>query len=163
MSLPGLKKAAVSCILRCGDKYLLLKRNKEPNKGLFVPVGGKIDPYESPSQAVVRETLEETGIAISDPRFCGILTETSPIAYNWIVYVYLIDIEYVSAPYCDEGELHWVSFSELNELGIPPTDEYIYRYVSDGKSFVFNAILDESLALISITEDIEGVELVSGK
>ncbi|MBK8349386.1 MAG: NUDIX domain-containing protein [Saprospiraceae bacterium] len=49
-----MKRVAVFCIIKSGDQYLLLKRAKVPNQGKFVPVGGKIDPYESPLQAVIR-------------------------------------------------------------------------------------------------------------
>ena len=69
MTPEGLKRVAVFCIIKSGDQYLLLKRAKAPNQGKFVPVGGKIDPYESPMQAVIRETMEETGISISAPKF----------------------------------------------------------------------------------------------
>ena len=40
---PGLKRATVMVVLRSGDQFMLLKRAKEPNKGLYVPVGGKIE------------------------------------------------------------------------------------------------------------------------
>ena len=35
------------CILQQGDQFLLLKRGKEPNKGMYVPVGGKLEPFEN--------------------------------------------------------------------------------------------------------------------
>jgi 8-oxo-dGTP diphosphatase len=41
----GLKRVATLCILRNKDKFLLLKRLKEPNKDMYVPVGGKLDPF----------------------------------------------------------------------------------------------------------------------
>lgn len=44
----GLKKAATLCVLRHQNQLLLLKRWKEPNKDLFTPVGGKLDPFEGP-------------------------------------------------------------------------------------------------------------------
>lgn len=64
-------------ILRCGTKYLLLERAKAPNTGKFVPVGGELGSHQSPVETAIRETLEETGIAIDAPQFCGILSETS--------------------------------------------------------------------------------------
>ena len=88
----GVKRVAVFCIIKSGDQYLLLKRAKSPNQGKFVPVGGKIDPYESPIQAVIRETKEETGITISSPKFCGVLAETSPVNYNWVSFIYCVEI-----------------------------------------------------------------------
>ena len=60
--MKGLKRTAVMVVLRCGTQFLLLKRAKEPNRGLYVPVGGKVEPYEDPYQTGLREVEEETGI-----------------------------------------------------------------------------------------------------
>ena len=56
----ALIKIATLCVLRYKNKFLLLKRFNEPNKGKYVPVGGKLKNYESPTQGVIRETFEET-------------------------------------------------------------------------------------------------------
>lgn len=53
-----------------GSKFLLLKRTKED---LWMPgrwglPGGKIEKGETPEEAVIRETKEETGINIKSPR-----------------------------------------------------------------------------------------------
>ena len=49
-------------VLQSGNRYLLLKRNKPPYVGIYTPIGGKLEPYEDPYSAAVRETWEETGI-----------------------------------------------------------------------------------------------------
>ena len=77
----GLKRVATLCILRNKDKFLLLRRLKEPNKDHFTAVGGKLDPFESPLNSAIGETFEETGIKVHTMKYCGILTETSPIKY----------------------------------------------------------------------------------
>jgi len=56
------------------DKFLLLRRSKTD---LWMPgkwglPGGKIDPGETPEEAVVRETMEEAGLSISSPRLLAI-------------------------------------------------------------------------------------------
>lgn len=45
------------------DKILLCKRTKDPYKGLYNFVGGKVEPGESSEQAAYRELQEETGIS----------------------------------------------------------------------------------------------------
>ena len=46
MKIPlGIKKVATLCVLKNENRFLLLKRLKEPNKDLFTPVGGKLDPF----------------------------------------------------------------------------------------------------------------------
>ena len=78
----GYKTNASMVILRNGTSYMLLKRNKEPFIGHYVPVGGKVEPHESPIKAAIRETFEETGFTIDSPKFCGVLVESSPTKYN---------------------------------------------------------------------------------
>jgi 8-oxo-dGTP diphosphatase len=39
---------------------MLLRRLKEPHRDNYTPVG-KIEPFENPLDAVIRETFEETG------------------------------------------------------------------------------------------------------
>ncbi|MBK9735492.1 MAG: NUDIX domain-containing protein [Saprospiraceae bacterium] len=160
MSQAGLKKAAVFCILRCNDKFLLLQRANEPNKGKFVPVGGKIDPFESPYNAVIRETMEETGILLPTAKFCGMLTETSPGSYNWVSFIYVADIAFIPAPSCDEGELFWVNEGDLKDLYTPDTDWFIYQYVRDGKPFAFSANYDAHMNLLAMEDEIEGIKLI---
>ena len=155
----GLKRVATLCILRNKDKFLLLKRLKEPNKDMYVPVGGKLDPFENPDDAVVREVMEETGIHITSKQFCGMLTETSPVNYNWISYVYVSDIEYIEAPYCNEGDLEWISADELESIPTPLTDLYIYDYVAKGKLFAFNAVYDSDLNLTGLWEQYNGIKI----
>lgn len=49
-----------------GDQLLLCKRSKDPYKGLYNLVGGKIDPGEDGLSAAYRELYEETGISKED-------------------------------------------------------------------------------------------------
>ncbi len=157
MNVPfGHKQPAVLCLLKDGDNFLLLRRNKEPNKDKYTPVGGKIDPFESPIQAAVRETFEETGLSVPDARYCGVLVETSPVKYNWICFVYLAEIDYVEPPECKEGVLEWIHYDDLLTVPTPETDWHIYRYVLENKPFMFNADYDEHLTLRAMTEEIEG-------
>ena len=47
-------------------KVLMCKRYKEPYKGLYNLVGGKVEPGEDSLTAAYRELLEETGITGTD-------------------------------------------------------------------------------------------------
>lgn len=48
------------------DKILMCKRKKEPFKGKFNFVGGKVEPNEDELHAAYRELEEETGITKKD-------------------------------------------------------------------------------------------------
>jgi len=150
----GLKKVASMVILRNEDRYLLLKRSKEPNKGKYLPVGGKLDPFETPYDCAIRETFEETGILIKNPKFCGLLTETSPLAYNWIAYIYLAEIDFIEPLYCEEGELEWINAARLHEIHTPATDLIIYEYVHKNIKFVISALYDNEMNLIEMYDEL---------
>lgn len=155
----GIKKVASMCVLRCEEQFLLLKRANEPNQGMFVPVGGKLEPHESAYKAVLRETFEETGIQLKSAKYCGTLTESSPVKYNWISYIYLAEIPYQSAPYCDEGILKWIDIKNLLKVPTPPTDWWIYKYILEDKPFAFSAEFDADLNMLEMVEDIENVKV----
>ncbi|TNE68393.1 MAG: NUDIX domain-containing protein [Bacteroidetes bacterium] len=146
-------------ILRCGTEYLLLRRAKMPNAGKYVPVGGKLEHGERPVEAAIRETKEETGIEIPPPRLCGILSESSPVNYNWLCYIYLADIPYQTPPYCNEGQLEWISSTQLRTIPTPPTDLAIYDFVDRGEMFVMDAVYDEALNLLQLVNELSGADL----
>jgi 8-oxo-dGTP diphosphatase len=160
MKIPlGLKKVAVICVLQHEDQFLLLKRAKEPNKDMFTPVGGKLDPFESPLSAATRETWEETGIKVSYWKLGGTLIETSPTKYNWMNYIYIAQIPYQSPPSCNEGTLHWIHFDNLLNIPTPKTDWFIYKYLLENRFFAFSAIFDEHLNMVEMLEERENVRV----
>lgn len=146
-------------VLRHEQAFLLLERAKPPHQGKFVPVGGKLEPFEDPYSAAIRETKEETGISLSSLQYAGVLIESSPTAYNWQCNIYLADIPYQTPPPCDEGILHWVNYDQIPFIDTPPTDWLIYQYLMRGQVFAFNAIYDENLVLIRMVDEIEGKAL----
>lgn len=156
----GIKKIAAMCILRHEEQFLLLKRGKSPNKGMYVPVGGKLDPFESPYKAAIRETHEEAGILLEKAKFCGTLIESSPTKYNWMCYIYIAEIDFMPPPPCNEGELEWIPIDHLLQVPTPPTDWMIYKYVLENKPFAFSAQYDEGLNMLFMDEEIEGKRFV---
>lgn len=147
-------------VLRHQDQFLLLKRAKPPHRGKYVPVGGKLEPYEDPYTAARRELQEETGLVVDQLQYCGVLIETAPVDYNWQCNIYLADIDFMAPPDCDEGLLEWIPFTEVEKIPTPPTDWQIYQYIMQERPFALNAIYDAELNLVSMTEEIQGEQLV---
>ncbi len=156
MKIPeGIKKIAAMCVLKNEQQFLLLKRNKQPNIGMYAPVGGKLEPYESAYKAALRETFEETSICLEKATFCGTLIESSPTKYNWVSYIYLAEIDFQPPPSCKEGLLEWIPISHLLKIPTPPTDWWVYKYLLEGKPFAFSAEYDGQLAMLKMIEEIE--------
>lgn len=156
----GKKRVAAFCFLKHQDKYLLLKRTKIPYYGKYAPVGGSVEPHETPDQAAIRETKEEAGIHLNNLEFCGVLTETSPINYNWVSFVYTAEIQYQEPAECNEGILMWIDKKIAATLDIPPTDPIIYQFMAEGRTFVLNAMYDEDMQLISMKEELTNTIIV---
>ncbi|MBN1231472.1 MAG: NUDIX domain-containing protein [Anaerolineales bacterium] len=155
-----MKKIAVICILQNQDHFLLILRGKEPHTGKYSPVGGKLESHESPRQAAVREVMEETGYQIFSPRLMGLLTESSPTDYNWILYVFHAKVDFFTPPDCNEGELKWVKIEKLSDLEIPVTDLTIYSYILREQFFVLDAEYDQDQKMTGFVEEISGEKIL---
>ena len=58
-------------------EYLMLHRVKKKidvNQDKWIGVGGKFEGDESPDECLIREVREETGLALTEFRFRGVVT-----------------------------------------------------------------------------------------
>lgn len=125
-------KIAVLCDLRdASDRILLIRRAKDPNKGMYSPIGGKLDTAsgESPARCAQREIEEEAGILVPMERLKlrGIVSEHGYQGQtNWLMFWYRVvgAVEVVEQE-IREGQLVWKSVDELDRLDIPETDRRI--------------------------------------
>jgi len=104
-----------------GDEILLLNRNKKPWKGAWNGIGGKIQPGETPLEGMIREMIEETGIAEAAIRICdkGILTWSNFDALGLGLYLFLIEVDpdyvYETPIKTREGILDWKPIAWIND------------------------------------------------
>jgi 8-oxo-dGTP diphosphatase len=125
-------RLACLCDLRDAQgRILLLRRLKEPNKGLCSPIGGKLDMTtgESPAQCAVREIKEEAGIDVPVERLhlMALISERGFEAKgHWLLFFYRIlgPVE-VEPQDMREGRLEWFAPHELDALPLPETDRRI--------------------------------------
>lgn len=125
-------KLACLCDLRDEQgRILLLRRLREPNKGLCSPIGGKLDMLtgESPAQCARREIMEEAGIDVPIERLHlgGLISEA---AYegkgHWLLFYYrVLGPVKVAWTQINEGSLEWFHPSEIDGLPLPETDRRI--------------------------------------
>jgi len=151
---PELKLATLVYALR-DEQVLLLRRTTEPNRGLWVAPGGKLDAGESPVECAVREMREETGLVIERPVLRAVMTETSPRPdYQWLTFIFVAwDFAGTFAPAPGIGEFRWVPVDEVAELPIPPADAVFFpRLMQDGTTFSAKFEYDADLNLLRSQE-----------
>ena len=106
------------CYLERGGQYLMLhrvKKENDENKDKWIGIGGKFEPGESPEDCVCREVLEETGLRLTDYRYCGIVTFVNG---GWTEYMHLFHATGFEGQLreCDEGVLEWIDKKRLVDL-----------------------------------------------
>lgn len=111
------------CYIEKDNKYLMLHRIKKENdlnKDKWIGIGGKFENAESPFDCVKREALEETGLNLINPRYCGFVTfvDLSDEEKPYTEYMHLFHVSEFcgNLKNCDEGELEWVEISKMNDL-----------------------------------------------
>lgn len=72
---PEVPRVGVGCIVVRADGQLLMVRN---HRGLWSTPGGHLDFGETPAECAARETLEETGIVVTDVEFVAISSDVLP-------------------------------------------------------------------------------------
>ena len=100
------------------DEILLIKRGIHPHKGFWCQPGGVIDEGETPEEAAVRETREETGIEVEVVSFLGeVRGPISGRAHN--VYLCRQISGKLNTDSPEVEDVRWVPFTELYSYRIP--------------------------------------------
>lgn len=138
----------VLCLIHRGDKLLLQNRRKKDWDGWTLP-GGHIEKGESIVDAVVREMQEETGLTIHSPKLCGI--KQFPIE-NGRYLVFLFRTESFSGEVrsSDEGEMRWISRSELSDFNTVNDFDELLRVMLDDRLTEFQYVVDGETWNISL-------------
>ncbi|OED59006.1 NUDIX hydrolase [Acholeplasma laidlawii] len=134
-------KRTVLIYIEQNSKYLLIhKHKKDMNFNKYMGVGGKIEFGESPYEAAIRETFEETGLSI-EPIFKGnIYFHAKDYREHMILYKALeFSGELKSS---DEGELTWVDKDKLKDLPMWEGDYYFLEKLDSQEPFEMHLYYD---------------------
>jgi ADP-ribose pyrophosphatase YjhB (NUDIX family) len=117
-------KLVAGCLVIKDDKLILIRRGNEPRIGKWTFPGGFVDLGETPTQAAIRETLEEVGIQVEITRLLGLYCD--PAAPNAAVAVYLATAGSEAPKTSDEAsEVRFFSREEI------PWEEIAFRTTYD--------------------------------
>ena len=113
---------------RAGEQLLML-RAKQPNLGVWTPIGGKLEMTtgESPFECAVRETGEETGLSITQDDlhlFAMIAEKAYQGDTHWLMFLFRCKKPIPGLPPdIKEGKFDFFSREKIRTLPIPETDK----------------------------------------
>lgn len=119
----------VSLFIICNGKMLLLKRQEgKPQGGTWGRVAGKVDAGESLEKAILRETLEETGIEAT-PKQISKYAKNYYVRHkdtDFVFYVFIMELnEYPHITLSDRehSQYAWFTPQESLALDLVPDEE----------------------------------------
>jgi 8-oxo-dGTP diphosphatase len=117
--VPPAPKVAVGAVAKVDGRILLVRRGQDPEAGRWTLPGGKVEPGESLSQAVVRETAEETGLEVSCGAFVGWAERIGP-RHHFVILDFEVHLD--SPPDLvaggDATEAAWVDIEALSSVAL---------------------------------------------
>ena len=121
---PDRPYVGVGMIIFRDQEVLLVKRNKDPNKGHWSIPGGRQMLGETLVEAAQRELFEETGVKVNPILLVDAVDSIIPDAEGKIKYHYTL-IDYMgqwqsgeSLPGDDAQEVRWVQLNELSSYSL---------------------------------------------
>ncbi len=141
-------------------RLLLIQRAKSPNKGLWSPIGGKLEMSlgESPFQCAARETREETGIDANEGDF-HLFSMVSERAYeggsHWLMFLFDYKKTLKALPEnIDEGKFAFFDIADIEcgKIPIPETDKVMlwdaWKKYRDGGFAVMRADCADGVKMV---------------
>ena len=139
-------------------EQLLLLRAKQPNLGVWTPIGGKLEMTigESPFECAIRETAEETGLEVRQEDlhlFAMIAEKAYQGSTHWLMFLFRCKKPIESMPAdIAEGRFGFFSREKIRTLPIPETDKAALWPIFDQYRDGFVSLrADCSLSPIQIT------------
>lgn len=156
------EKHVISVVLvaiRKDNNILLLKRNKEPLKGYWSLVGGKLHSDESIEECAVREVKEETGMDSEFISIKGVLHERlydeKNLKYGLLLFFVEAKPKTFKITESHEGEVKWFSLKDLDKEKIILSDMWMIKNLMHEKAKVYKATMhekNEELTMMRIEE-----------
>ena len=108
-------------IVRDGEGHLLLvRRGREPARGLWSIPGGRVEGQESWAEAAIREVREETGIEAADPEFVGFVERDSGAGTTYLIADFALTGAGLPSAADDADDARWCDVDDIRLLETSP-------------------------------------------
>ena len=117
--------SVVAALIRRNGRFLIAQRPESKARGLLWEfVGGKVEPGETPAQALVRECREELDVTVAPGAEYMRVTHEYP---DLTVVLTLFEAELVSGEprLLEHADLRWITPAEIPEYDFCPADRVI--------------------------------------
>ena len=121
----------VAALIWEGDRFLACQRPAHKARGLLWEfVGGKVEPGETPEEALIRECREELDITVA-PRdvFLTVIHEYPDLTVRLILFNAVIAEG--TPKLLEHNDLRWIKTSEIDTLQFCPADEEILKKLKE--------------------------------
>lgn len=121
---PRLPVVGVGGIVLCGELVLLVRRGKNPGKGLWSLPGGAVEVGEGLEEACAREVAEETGISCRVGPLVEVVErilcdEAGRVEYHYVLMDYLCWAEMTQPTAGDDAaDARWVRLGDMGQAGL---------------------------------------------
>jgi mutator protein MutT len=123
----------VGAVVIDGDRVLLIKRGRAPLLGEWSIPGGAVELGETVREAVVREVLEETGVAVEVAELLGVFDrvvrdDRGKLRYHYILIDFLCRrVSGEAKASGDAADARWFSIEEVNTLSLAKDTAEVIR------------------------------------
>ena len=136
---------STACYLVKEDKVLLIKFNKKWGQ-VYAPIGGKMENEETPTECVIREFKEETGLDLKNPKLKGISYWKD--STEGVIFIYVAEDFEGNLQESEEGKLEWIDIKELENIKQFDMNTKFTKYVLEEGMFEGKFILDNSAKVL---------------
>ena len=150
------------CHIEKDGKYLMLHRVKKENDlnhDKWVGIGGKFEKGETPEEACLRESFEETGLTLKNLSYRGLVTFVSNEWGTEYMHLFHSNSFEGDLKECDEGNLEWVEKSMVYELPLWAGDKIFLKLLETDIPFFSLKLVYEGEKLINAVLNRENLNL----
>lgn len=126
---------ATLCYILDGDRVLLIEKRRGLGSGLYNGPGGKIEPGETPQEAIEREVDEEVSLTLLDAGKVGELTFTHDGEVTLFVHVFRSTAYRGDPEPSPEARPEWFHRESLPYDRMWPDDRLWLPLVLEGEPF----------------------------